>query len=818
MGFAGYAGYLRLERASQGVLLISPYFASVVIFCGIMLYAARMRRRHTQRYAMVTIAAIVLARMSSHWSDAWLHGRDQFASLATLVVLLGACAAMFLRDRPRTVPADRRGIAVALLGTLLPVLAAYALVERDILRALQSTRAAAEARADDISESLRQSVALVGRLGERWTVIDHLPSDALIEQEFSSYLRDFPFFRRLVVVDAQHAIIRERVREGFAPRWIEGLLAESDLGHRLQRVQDKGAPLLLPRAYVSNKETIGLVVYPLSSPGMDGSFIIATVNLTQLMARALLQGPDTLQFRVRHGDLVLYQTADEVPADSVVTGHIVIPVHQDLGLQLSYWQAASTSEVGLDVLPELVLLAGLTFTLFLIASQRLAYVARLRSAQLSHSALHDSLTGLSNRRLLEQDLTQACERAKTQGLLISVIFFDLDGIKLINDSLGHAVGDELLVEAANRLQRGVGSLGSVARLGGDEFVVLILGLSDLQVQDCTRRLIAALGQPYIIGQTALRVTASAGITVSNGDVKDPMQLVREADLAMLRAKEGGRNTWHRYSVDMSARVTERLELRNDLQDALDADRLELHYQPIVNGQTGRVVGVEGLLRWLHATRGHISPARFIPLAEETGQIVPLTEWALAAACRDSGMLREQGLPAIPVVVNISPLYFQRADFVESIRRALQHAGLPAAFLEIEITEGVLLDNEEAAVRKLAELREMGVKASIDDFGTGYSSLNYLKNLPIDKIKIDKSFVDDVVGDSADAAIVQSIISMAHLLNLRVVAEGVETESQFAFLKRNRCDEFQGYLFARPMPFHAVLALLGEHAGRLRLPD
>jgi len=800
-------------------LLISPYFASVLIICGLALYTARLRRRHVKLCGLGVIGVMTLAWMAPHWSDSWMNGRVQFANLATLLVLFGAGAALLLRDngRPRTVPPDRRSIAVALLGAFLSVLTAYALVERDILKTHQFAKAAAAEEAEDVREAFVRVAALVGRFGERWTAMGYTPSSGFIEHEFGSYMRDFPFLQRLAVVDGQHIVLQEKVREGFSSGWIEDILTESYWRDWLRHVQDSGEAHVLPQAYALGSDTIGLVVAPLSDPYMRDAFVIATVSLTRLLAGTFTRNRDAPYFRVGYGDLVLYQTTDASPADRLAKIEITIPFHHDAVLRLSYGRVAPDARVGFDILPEFVLLAGVTFTLFLIASQRLAYVARYRSAQLSHSALHDPLTGLPNRRLLEQNLKDACALAKSQGQTVSVVFFDLDGIKVVNDSMGHAVGDKLLVEVASRLQQGTVSIGSVARLGGDEFVVLILGLSDLQVQDCTQRLLISLGQPYFVDRTALRVTASAGITVNDGDVKDPMQLVREADLAMLEAKEEGRNTWHRYTVDMIARVTERLELRNDLQSAMDSDMLQLHYQPIVDGQTGRLTGVEALLRWPHAARGFIPPSRFIPLAEETGQIIPLTEWVLAAACRDSGILRKHGLPPFAVIVNISPLYFQRVDFVEKIRRALQGAALPAAFLEIEITESVLLDNEEGAILKLAELREMGVKTSIDDFGTGYSSLNYLKNLPIDKVKIDRLFVADVVSDPADAAIAQGIISMAHHLDLKVVAEGVETESQFAFLKRNRCDEFQGYLFAQPMSFGALLGMLSENGCRLRLP-
>ncbi len=470
-----------------------------------------------------------------------------------------------------------------------------------------------------------------------------------------------------------------------------------------------------------------------------------------------------------------------------------------------------------SLLPELFFLAGLLITFLFTASLNLTRIAQNQSLRLRDYALRDPLTGLPNRRVLEKRLRAACEQARKDKTGVAVVFLDLDGIEFINNSLGHAIGDKLLIRASQRMQQLVGGKGVVAHLTSDEFVVLLTGMRQPEVEQFTRELIQALAQPYFVEHGGLRASASAGIRVSDGDVDDPLELIREADLAMLRAKQEGRNTWHLYTRDMSAAIAKRLALRNDLQQAMDTEALELHYQPIVDGHTCRVVSVESLLRWRHPERGLIQPSQFIPLAEETGQIIRLTEWALATACQASHALRKHGLLDVRVVVNISPLYFQRADFVQSIRRALQEAGLPGTALEIEITESLLLANKEEAVTKLAELRELGLYTSIDDFGTGYSSLNYLKNLPVDKIKIDRSFVTDIVTDAADAAISQGIISMAHHLGLKVVAEGIETEAQLAFLKRNHCDEFQGYLLARPAPMEALIASLSAGNCRIALP-
>lgn len=818
MALGGYIGYARLGEIAGYPVFLSLYFSSTVLFCGLALYAARTYTLYARRFALIVILVMTWAYIAPQWFGAWQNGRIISAVFGTVLVLSGAVAALLLRHKvkPR-VPAPASGPAwMAWLGISVVTLITYGLIEDNIITRQQFVKREAEAVAHDIQGRIKQATGLMRRLSERWATIEHIPTQALIEREFDSYMRDFSFFDSLAIVDGG-SIARQDDRTGFFRGWDGRSAPDARLQDWLTQVHDSGDTHVAVDEHILQNGNAGLVATPLSNPKMKGWLVMARLSLADIFAQATSRAQDGY-FLISHGGHVLYRTAGALPKEAFAAGDITIPAHHDFNLELDYVYSNAPSELSTEILPEFVLLAGMIFTFLLISSQRLAYVARERSLQLHHSALHDPLTGLPNRRMLEQILRDACARAKSEGTSVSVVFFDLDGIKLINDSMGHAIGDGVLVEVANRLQRGLPKDGNVTRLGGDEFVLLFSGIGTEQVQELTQRVIIDLSEPYLIGDRVLRVTASAGIATRHGHFKDPMQLVREADLAMLRAKQEGRNTWHAYTVDLSSRVADRLELRNDLQSALEEEGLELHYQPIIAGHSGQVVGVEALVRWPHPTRGYMEPSRFIRLAEETGQIIPLTEWVLAAACRARRILSKQGFPAFPVIVNISPLYFQRADFVQDIRQALDHAALPAELFEIEITEGVLLDNEEAAILKLAQLRELGIRTSIDDFGTGYSSLNYLKNLPIDKVKIDRSFVVDVVSDPGDAAIAQGVISMAHHLGLKVVAEGVETESQFSFLKRSHCDEFQGYLLARPMSFNKLVTMLSENGCRVFPPQ
>lgn len=424
--------------------------------------------------------------------------------------------------------------------------------------------------------------------------------------------------------------------------------------------------------------------------------------------------------------------------------------------------------------------------------------------ELSFNASHDVLTGLPNRAVLEDRLQQGCKMALRQQRSLAILFIDLDGFKSINDSIGHRSGDLLLVEVAQRMCEQVRAGDTVARIGGDEFIILLVDLTlENDVISIADRLLASIARTYHIQGSDLHVTASIGITLSDGDIEQPTQLIQQADLAMYKAKQEGRNNYQWYTNDLNLRVRERVNLRNELQKAIETEAFELYFQPKIEGCSGQVIGLEALLRWQHPQMGFISPATFVPIAEDTGQIIALSQWVLESACQQIQELLQQGIASPSVAVNISPLQFRRSNFVKSIQTVLKKHQLSAEYLELEITENVLFNNTEKAIEKLQRLKELGVKIAIDDFGTGFSSLSYLKQLPIDTVKIDRSFIQEIISDPRDAAITQGIISMAHHLRLNVVAEGVETEQQLNFLQQSRCDQFQGYYFAKPMPFEAL---------------
>jgi diguanylate cyclase (GGDEF)-like protein/PAS domain S-box-containing protein len=435
-------------------------------------------------------------------------------------------------------------------------------------------------------------------------------------------------------------------------------------------------------------------------------------------------------------------------------------------------------------------------------------------ARITHQAYHDALTGLPNRALFNDRLQMALHHAQRNQLGLGVLFMDLDNFKNINDSLGHAMGDRLLQSVAKRLSRWVREEDTVARLGGDEFIMLLQSIEDPDYAvHVAQRILESIAAPFRVGDQELYITASLGITLFPHDGRDLETLVSNADMAMYRAKEGGRNSYKLFTPAMNAQVVQRMALESALRGALQRQEFEVYYQPKVDLASGEVVGVEALLRWNRPGVGLVSPDEFIPVAEETGLIVPMGEWVLRAACAQARRWQEEGHPGLQVAVNLSPRQFQQRNLVSTVQAILAETGLEPWHLELEITENVVMQSVEEAIVTLRQLSNLGVQLSMDDFGRGYSSLYYLKRFPMNALKIDRSFVRDIVHDADDASIVDTIISMSRSLNLKVVAEGVETQEQLAFLREHRCDLMQGFLFSHPLPVPDLGRLLAHKRSR-----
>ncbi|HUQ74372.1 MAG TPA: EAL domain-containing protein [Burkholderiales bacterium] len=439
-------------------------------------------------------------------------------------------------------------------------------------------------------------------------------------------------------------------------------------------------------------------------------------------------------------------------------------------------------------------------------------------AELAQLAQYDTLTGLPNRNLLRDRLAQAVARVHREGWLSAVLFVDLDRFKEINDTLGHATGDEVLKMMAARMRTVLRQADTVARFGGDEFTILVEDVkTPSDVAGVARKILGVLELPMAVEGRDLFLSASIGIAVCPDDGKDSQTLLQHADTAMYQAKAAGRNGFEFYAARMGAAASERMTIEASLRQALERNEFVLHYQSIVDVKTGALRGAEALVRWQHPQWGLVAPARFIGIAEASGLIVPLGEWIMQEACRQAVQWRAAGLPPLRMSVNLSARQFRKPALAEVIAATLARAGLPGDSLTVEITESLLMENAQGSRKMLAELKTAhGVRVALDDFGTGYSSLSYLKQFPLDVLKIDRSFVRDVTTDSDDAAIVRAMIGLAHNLDLTLTAEGVETPEQLAFLREHGCDTAQGYLFSKPIPADAFAALYTEKTDDYRL--
>jgi diguanylate cyclase (GGDEF)-like protein/PAS domain S-box-containing protein len=434
--------------------------------------------------------------------------------------------------------------------------------------------------------------------------------------------------------------------------------------------------------------------------------------------------------------------------------------------------------------------------------------ARAMSVRMTHSAEHDIVTNLPNRLLLNDRISQSITLARRRNKSLAVVFLDLDHFKNINDSLGHAVGDRLLQSVSKRLLASVRGSDTVSRQGGDEFAILLSEISHPEdAATSAKKILLSLDAAHSIAGQDLHVDGSIGISIYPGDGEDAETLIKNADTAMYHAKENGRNNFQFFKADMNLKAVERQTLEGSLRGALEREEFVLHYQPKVNLDTGEITGVEALIRWRHPDRGLLPPTQFVPIAEDCGLILPIGRWVLREACRQARGWQEAGLPFNRISVNVSAAEFRAKTFLAEVSASLKETGLEARYLDLELTESALMLRAESSAAILHSLKAMGVHLAVDDFGTGYSSLSYLQRFPIDILKIDKSFVHQITGDLDDSPIVGAIINMGKSLKQRVIAEGVETEQQLAFLQGQHCLEGQGYLFSQPLPAAQLAHLL-----------
>lgn len=444
--------------------------------------------------------------------------------------------------------------------------------------------------------------------------------------------------------------------------------------------------------------------------------------------------------------------------------------------------------------------------------------------QIHTLAYYDTLTDLPNRRMFKEYFEKTLSRARRQDELLSILVLDLDRFKRINDTLGHTMGDLLLREVAQRLHTSLrredfivrnqgepSSINSLARLGGDEFALSLIDIASVQdAARIARRALAVLAEPFLLDLQEIYITASIGISIFPHDGDNVDTLLKNADTAMYHAKAEGRNNYQYYTKSMNAAAFERLAMENSLRRALERNEFEMYYQPQLNIKTGNIVGVEALMRWHHPEMGMVSPIEFIPLAEESGLIIPMGEWGLRVACEQNKTWQDAGFPLLTISVNISSLQFRQLNLAAVVAKILNDTCLDPRYLDLELTEGTVMENAEETIATLHSLKEMGVRLSIDDFGTGYSSLSYLKQFPLHTLKVDRSFVKDLTKNADDEAITQAIIAMASSLGLKVIAEGVENEEQLRFLAKHGCDEMQGYFFSPPLSGMKITELLRDN--------
>jgi diguanylate cyclase len=530
-----------------------------------------------------------------------------------------------------------------------------------------------------------------------------------------------------------------------------------------------------------------------------------------------------LFFRLRKGHS--WQMAFARLGAAVVMGLAISGMHYT-GMAASRFAAgsyctngASANNNWLAITIAVIALAVLTITTILLLydahleSKTRKHNEQLRVAnvQLQHVATHDALTGLPNRLLLADRMAQAIAQAERHHMRFAVLVVDLDRFKSINDSLGHLAGDTMLKEVAQRLAMVLRKADTLARLGGDEFVLILNEILRAQdIESTASRVLADMSRPVKLTDLELHTSASIGISIYPDDGTSAETLLQHADAAMYHAKKSGRNAYQFFAPAMNAFARERLQLENGLRRALANREFVLHYQPKVDVRSGRIDSAEALIRWRHPTRGLTMPMDFIPLAEESGLIIPIGEWVLREACRQAYAWQAAGMRPLRVAVNLSARQFKQKNLADVVSTTLSAARLEPHYLELELTESAVMDDPEQSIEILRRLSELGVRISVDDFGTGYSSLSYLRRLPLDKLKIDSAFIREVATSSDDAAIVRAIVSLAHSLHLKVIAEGVETPAQLGFLRDLGCDQYQGYHYSAPVPNNVFVAMLREH--------
>ncbi|EGN74519.1 diguanylate cyclase (GGDEF) domain-containing protein [Idiomarina sp. A28L] len=766
------------------------------------------------------LAGLIYSLMCWH-SDwfMWFGPHPMVVSISVFFLFLFGVALLIgsYQDSEKELMPKWRAMTMMLASVTVVCSTWFILSSAEVKRVESQILTTMELAQENRERVLTNNVNLMQRLAARWEHIAQGDLTALIELDIANYLNDMQQITSIMLVDADNEILFENTKENASSYWILGTPDVARYFQRthgasgvlvpLQSIRSEGNPVVLMRLPIyrnSGNEQSELFGYVIALFDFAALINPAKGDLDEILHtyaninnQYLLRGEGNSTHVIdlqRQQPVSLYQHSLDME----------IPLGGLVGL-VGFYSGVEDLRA-LANLYTIVIASGLLLSALLVISMEASQILRSQRGQLRIQATHDSLTGLVNRAVLEKHLQEWCEHTVRTGNGIAVAFIDLDGFKPVNDSLGLLVGDKLLQETARRLQNCMRNDAIVGRFGGDEFIVLIPKLrADHPVTDLINDILSSISQPYHIDQYRLYLTASIGITTTLQSPPDPKQLIQHADMAMYQAKRQGRNHYQFYSSEISERFHSSVTLRNELQHVLEQGALKLHYQPIIRCGDRKIVGCEALLRWQKEDGSFVSPADFIPLAEDTGQIIPISAWVLQQACEDGLKFRELG--DFSVAVNLSAVQFNRANFIESLTHTLNLSGFPASKLHLELTESVLMEDSARAIKLLESLRKRNFSISIDDFGTGFSSLSYLKMLPIDTLKIDQTFIKDVLSGEHDAAITRTIIGMAQQLHLTVTAEGVETLEQAEFVEQAGCHYMQGFYFARPMSIEELLELV-----------
>ncbi|SDB20063.1 diguanylate cyclase (GGDEF) domain-containing protein [Pseudidiomarina indica] len=761
---------------------------------------------------LAAIATLIIILLHFNYSTPLLarHPSGSLISASLLLILFGALWNLSTAAASELPRVSGLTMLLAIGGLVIATSAGIVLFHHDMTEARSRGEEAAKALAASRSVLGREQMSLLLRVAERW---EHYPAgihDDMMELDIKAIFRDVAYLESLILRRGDKLVWERARAEDY--RFREHLLNDAFINEQFDEHRKDAVQMMIGSHPEPDKGALLYVHVPVTFDAQDyenGYWgVFAVLNIPRMLANQVALRSPIFTYTAVSEDLLLDQAGFWVTPETLdylqnhalflyqgkmVTEYIIDRPVYSFMYDLTDLQARA-------LLQMLISVAGIIIVLFMALTVERNRELVIQGRQLKFQAEHDALTGLYNRTTIENAIADRFHHKRD----LTVLFIDLDGFTLINDSLGLHVGDRLLQVLAQRLTKIVGKIGTLARFGGDEFLFVTVKMhGDAEaVAHLTQEILQAVAQPYRIMHHKIYLTASIGVAHQSAEQHTPLELIQHADMAMHQAKRLGHNHVQIYQDSMSLQLKASAVMRSSLQEAIERNQLTLHYQPIVRCSDSATVGYEALLRWEREPGKFVSPGEFIPLAEMTGQIIPLSEWVFRRACETAVRLQEAE-STVKIAVNLSTLHFNRTEFAPFLAQTLAETGCKPEWLELELTESILMDNTDYAVEVLQKLREQKITIAIDDFGTGFSSLSYLKKLPVDKVKIDRSFVAGIRTHRADRVLIGSVIKIAQSLNFEVVAEGIETPQQAEFVSEMGCDYMQGYYFGRPVPFEEL---------------